>query len=1090
MARERAGVLITLAALTGCGGGGSGGNPPPSVPPPPANLAPVFGALNFSTAEDNQLSARAAATDPEGASVTISATSSPSNGVLVTLNQANGDFIYLPNSNYYGTETFTVRAVDSAGNASTGTVSVTVTSVNDAPEAEPVTLTTDQNTAISGRVTVTDVEPGAPTITLLTNAAHGAVSNVSDGDFTYTPATGFTGADSFMMRVTDADGATADATVTIHVNGPLLAYSGATDQVTIDDASHVRHAQSAWMGLKLIISMNENPLATTPAPGAVDVTVNGEIAGSVRYTGTLAPDGTGRLEANYSQYRASSMPGVTLNGLVYVDILQQISSTQGRVRLTFRGLTWSAADLNAQLGGWLERQDSGGSLATKAFDITGDVVLHETVGNVQRWFTGIDVQRVRSTQAWRNPNNTNTLVNAWSGDFVAYDSRSGHVAVSFSPSLNFMRPDYPAGSTATDLSRIFGFGSMVVSGATTRKLWLSAVSPDTFAIETNTGTGTAPDRSIAYRWEDNFAAPAGADTHGSVRAVVSSPFNRGWAETGIVFRPEGRFSEHGGGGFVSHQWQLLVAPLGSTASLVDASSTRPSFTADLAGEYLFKLTSTDGASASTAYLGVEATAPGGYPFDFRASGNDRSVDGSRRRLESNDEIALDGRPSYSSYYSYPPSTTPSQRNWRVTRNEIWGAEIESVLFAPNGPVTRFSPTVPGFYRATYSTPDSHANPLTTVSFNVGLVTSAGVAVIGVPDIPFDYDNDGDLDLIGVFPSFGMVASSWRLVRRAADGKLDATLNLGGPNPDDGYSWDHRFEDVTGDGLPDLLRFRNSLVEVSAQQPDGRLAAAVALSTTLCGSAEFVRVLGAVDIDRNGRNDIVRRARCPGPTPYAQLIVNLSNSDGSFAPSTTVNVPDASIPATGAAGDLDGDGSREIVGVPASSSTPNSVIVLRVNGTGGLDASTMTLSAPYGAPGYIFGEHVRIVDINLDGRQDLLVGSGDTFVLTQNPDHSFTERALLAFHPNSQGALTGFRTVDIDGDGRLDLYLQGISRTSGVFVWHRQLADGSFAERTDLNTTIHSLFDYDLDGRADFLEFRAIPPGRGYGSLVNIQASPR
>jgi hypothetical protein len=1076
-------VLAALMLLTGCGGGGDAGGSGPS--PPPANAAPVFGNLAFSVNEDTDLGGRAGATDAENGVLTYGATSSPANGTLVEFNTVTGDFLYRPGANYSGADSFAVRVVDPAGNAASGTVSLTVAGVNDAPQATPASLDTDTDAPVNGAITATDVEPGALNFAQLTNASHGVVSNLAAGAFTYTPNPAFTGVDSFTVRVSDADGASTDVTVTISVN-PGLVYSGAAGELAVTDENHARAARSAWIALKFLIGATENALLGTHAAGVVDTTVNGT-SGSVRYTGTLQPDGTGRLVASYSQFRSAQLPGITLDGIAWVDIQVPMSATQGRVRVMFRTLTHTSEELEARLGGWIQRQDSGTSVANRDYDVTGSVVVHETGTGVQRWFTAIDVRRRRATQSWRDPNNAVTTVNAWSGEFRAYDARDGFVRASFEPSLNFMRPESWAGLdvTSTDLTRIFGIGSLVISGSTSRKLWLTAVSPNTFAIETNTGGGTQPDRSLAYRWEADFSAPAGADTHGGVWAVATPPFDRGWAETGRPFRPEGRFSEHGGGGFVTQQWQKLIAPLGSTAQITDPSSLRPSFTADRSGFYLFKLSVSDGANVSTDYLAFEAAQPNTPPVDFSSSGVYRNVHGSQPRLEVNEEFALDGRRSYTSYYSSEPSSNTPPRNWRVTRNDLSGVEIESVLFSQPTPVARFSPTVPGYYRATHADTQSHANPDTRYWFSVGRLRTAGVPVIGVPGIPLDYDNDGDLDLVGIQrSSAGSFMDYWHLVRRNSSGGLDTPVNLGGPGYASGDGHTNRFLDVTGDGLPDLLRELNDAVQVAAQQPDGLLSAAISVPQSACTGIFYL--FGAVDVDRNGRNDIVRRRTCTGGGA-AELTVNYSQSDGSFSAEAIIAHPAASLPVRGTVGDLDGDGAPEIVGVPPGG-VPSTVLVLQVNGSGGFDTTALTLSGSYNAASN--QDDIDVVDVNGDGRNDLIVGGGETFVLTQNADHSFTESARLSILGAVQDALGRFSVVDIDGDGRRDLYLKAQSNTLGTRVWHRQLADGSFVERTDLDTTVHTLFDYDLDGRADLLETRLIPPGLGPGSYVNIQADAR
>ena len=69
----------------------------------------------------------------------------------------------------------------------------------------------------SGILTATDAEGGPLSFALESVASHGAVVVQSDGTYTYTPSVGFTGLDSFGFRVTDSNGLSSVATVSVTV---------------------------------------------------------------------------------------------------------------------------------------------------------------------------------------------------------------------------------------------------------------------------------------------------------------------------------------------------------------------------------------------------------------------------------------------------------------------------------------------------------------------------------------------------------------------------------------------------------------------------------------------------------------------------------------------------------------------------------------------------------------------------------------------------------------------------------------------------------------------------------------------------------
>ena len=91
--------------------------------------------------------------------------------------------------------------------------------MNEAPNAINDALTTAQGTAGSVNVRANDTDPdGDPlSVTPKTNGAHGTVACITAGVCTYTPAAGFSGADSFTYTVKDGHGGTDTATVAVTV---------------------------------------------------------------------------------------------------------------------------------------------------------------------------------------------------------------------------------------------------------------------------------------------------------------------------------------------------------------------------------------------------------------------------------------------------------------------------------------------------------------------------------------------------------------------------------------------------------------------------------------------------------------------------------------------------------------------------------------------------------------------------------------------------------------------------------------------------------------------------------------------------------
>jgi len=62
---------------------------------------------------------------------------------------ANGDFTYTPNANTNGSDSFTYRLLDGRGGVATGTVSLTVAGVNDAPSGTSKSISLTRSPSVS-----------------------------------------------------------------------------------------------------------------------------------------------------------------------------------------------------------------------------------------------------------------------------------------------------------------------------------------------------------------------------------------------------------------------------------------------------------------------------------------------------------------------------------------------------------------------------------------------------------------------------------------------------------------------------------------------------------------------------------------------------------------------------------------------------------------------------------------------------------------------------------------------------------------------------------------------------------------------------
>lgn len=186
-------------------------------------------------------------------SITLITTSTTSaQGVAITISPT-GFFDYVPPSGFVGNDTFVYQIKDDLDNISSATVTLKV-GYRNRPVAVKDNYQTLKNTAFSAdgsiiwkrKVTANDYTPDGMSYTYTTTAETKATAqggNVvinTDGTFTYTPPTDFTGIDSFEYTVSNTNGS---ATGIVEISVLPMIYV----KMTTNDLTTTGHAgQPSW----------------------------------------------------------------------------------------------------------------------------------------------------------------------------------------------------------------------------------------------------------------------------------------------------------------------------------------------------------------------------------------------------------------------------------------------------------------------------------------------------------------------------------------------------------------------------------------------------------------------------------------------------------------------------------------------------------------------------------------------------------------------------------------------------------------------------------------------------------------------------
>ncbi len=200
------------------------------------NNAPIAFNDTASTDEDNSVSGNVLANDFDWEGDAMTATPGTFNGVYGTLTlNADGSYTYTP---YASTQSLALgqnvtdsfNYIVSDGSLSdTGTLTVTIAGLNDAPTANPDVAATGENSSVTVNVLAndTDVDNGAVlTVTAASAPAGQGSASVVANQVVFNPGTDFDYLDTgetaqvvVSYTIADEHGATSSSTVTITVNG-------------------------------------------------------------------------------------------------------------------------------------------------------------------------------------------------------------------------------------------------------------------------------------------------------------------------------------------------------------------------------------------------------------------------------------------------------------------------------------------------------------------------------------------------------------------------------------------------------------------------------------------------------------------------------------------------------------------------------------------------------------------------------------------------------------------------------------------------------------------------------------------------------
>jgi hypothetical protein len=389
---------------------------------PHVNAAPIANNQTASTPEDTAKALTLTATDPDSTNLTYAVLANPANGALSGVNPSTGAITYTPAANYSGLDSFTFTVSDGAL-SSTGTVSLTVAAVNDAPvfAANPITgpdATEDAayTGSIAGSATDDDVDPLVYAII----SGPAWLSCAANGTLSGTPPNSNVGSNSFTVSVSDGFATPVQATLNITVinandaptwaSNPINGTNATEDAVysgsIADSASDVDAGASltfakvngpTWLVLGSNGSLSGTPANSNVGANSFTVSVSDGIATAVQTTLNLTVANTNDAPV----FTANPIMGAAASeGVAYTGqtLAGQATDSDGGDTITYSkvsGPAWLAVASNGTLSGTPDTGTAGlNSFVVRATDsnsATADATLQITVAGLPLPWVSSDI---------------------------------------------------------------------------------------------------------------------------------------------------------------------------------------------------------------------------------------------------------------------------------------------------------------------------------------------------------------------------------------------------------------------------------------------------------------------------------------------------------------------------------------------------------------------------------------------------------------------------------------------------------------------------------------------------------------------------
>jgi FG-GAP-like repeat/IPT/TIG domain/Secretion system C-terminal sorting domain/FG-GAP repeat len=269
-------------------------------------------------------------------------------------------------------------------------------------------------------------------------------------------------------------------------------------------------------------------------------------------------------------------------------------------------------------------------------------------------------------------------------------------------------------------------------------------------------------------------------------------------------------------------------------------------------------------------------------------------------------------------------------------------------------------------------------------------------------------------------------------------------------------------DISGDGIPEILVTNYDDGSVSIFRNNSTPGSLSFSAKTDIATGANPESLAVGDLDGNGTADLV--VTNSGASSIT-IFTNKASSGGGTDYSNPTTIGYGGSPMGVTLGDLDGDGKPDII---VSNIMSNNLSVFRNTGGGGI--LSFALNIDY--PAFLSPQQISVADLDGDGKPELVAGGNQTISISKNN----STPGNISFSPAvSTGSVADVFTAiaDLDGDGKPDI-AAAAQFSNAAYVLKNEstvgniLLDNSQFYGVGNNPTDIAIADFDGDGKPDLV----------------------